>query len=243
MFQVIVLDEMQRETLNDAPKLTAKEQINLSQKLINIQDRINAIDVNRYARLTAFQFSRFVSQQTNKQFADTVNKSIGIDISPILTDESMQLELDAAVQRNVALIKSIQNEYITEVGDVVEKAIFAGERSTTLISQIQERGKVSESRAKFIARDQTTKINAEISMLRAKKIGSDTYIWSGSMDERERPSHAVMEGLLCKVNDPTVYSNDNGETWEKRSKIGGVELHPGEDYGCRCDKLPVIKWD
>ena len=48
--------------------------------------------------------------------------------------------------------------------------------------------------------------------------------------------------MLCKWSDPTVYSDDNGVTWKKRSAIGGVELHAGKDYQCRCNALPQVNF-
>jgi hypothetical protein len=77
--------------------------------------------------------------------------------------------------------------------------------------------------------------------------GLSMYIWSTSGDERVRgdpggffpdaiPSHFAMDGLLCRWDDPTVYSDDGGKTWRDRPS-GAVKLHPGEDYQCRCTAL------
>jgi hypothetical protein len=76
------------------------------------------------------------------------------------------------------------------------------------------------------------------------------YIWSTSGDERVRgtpkseggkypdaiPSHYLMNEKLCRWDDSTVYSDDGGKTWRDRP-AGAVQLHPGEDYQCRCTAL------
>lgn len=49
--------------------------------------------------------------------------------------------------------------------------------------------------------------------------------------------------MLCKYSDPTVYSDDGGKTWKKRSTIGAFIGKPGEDYQCRCLALPYVSWD
>lgn len=61
--------------------------------------------------------------------------------------------------------------------------------------------------------------------------------------KRERDSHSALNGMLCKYSDPTVYSDDGGKTWKKRSTIGAFIGKPGEDYQCRCLALPYVSWD
>jgi uncharacterized protein with gpF-like domain len=60
------------------------------------------------------------------------------------------------------------------------------------------------------------------------------------MDERVRAAHRPMEGKVCKWDDETVYRNQDETAWHARSSIGGVELHPGEDYNCRCVAIAVL---
>ena len=45
-----------------------------------------------------------------------------------------------------------------------------------------------------------------------------------------------MDGLLCRWDDATVYSEDGGKTWIPRP-AGAVLMHPGMDYQCRCCAL------
>ncbi|MDA4635985.1 phage minor head protein, partial [Escherichia coli] len=71
-----------------------------------------------------------------------------------------------------------------------------------LIDIIKERGGVTRSRAKFIARDQTSKLNADFTEARNVALGLDIYEWGGTGDERERDSHLVLNGMLCKYSDP-----------------------------------------
>ena len=163
-------------------------------------------------------------------------------MNKIVSPPEISDALNVAIAQNTALIKSIKDEYKEKVSKLIRGNVLNGERPSNIVTQIKDIGGVTKSRAAFIARDQTAKINSDLVQIRSETLGSDTYIWSGSMDERERTSHKVMEGKLCKWSDPTVYSDDDGKTWKKRSAIGGVELHPGKDYNCRCDALPKIEW-
>lgn len=239
--ETIALAELNSETLLDAP-MSKREGLTLAKKWERIKNRLMNLNISHFSNLVSLGTVGRVNAQNKRQIKRNVEKAVGVDISPLLNDDNIRLSLQAAIQNNVNLIKSIQTDYIGRMGKVFQDNIFSGERSTNLITQIKEQGGVTESQAKFLARDQTAKINADLTQIRAEKL-SDFYIWSGSLDERERKSHLVLEGMLCKWSDPTVYSDDDGKTWKKRSTIGGYIGHPAKDYGCRCNALPKMIWN
>lgn len=223
-------------TVNDAPSAGELAQ---AQKLLSVAtDRMMNVPIFDSASRISESFVRRVERAQYNRMAEEYKVRFGIDISPQVSKEM----LDEAIQSNVNLITSIKTDFIAQIGDEVRAQLLKGERSTGLIKIIHEQGKVSENRAKFIARDQTAKLNAAIIKDRNERLGIKTYIWVGAGDNRERPGHKAMNGKLCRFDDPTVYSDDNGDTWKKRKSIGGVELHPGEDYQCRCGAAPRLEW-
>ncbi|QDH85565.1 head morphogenesis [Proteus phage vB_PmiP_RS51pmB] len=224
-------------------EITPEEQIILNRKLSSATDKMRAINIDQLA----MQISRsFVSRgfRINEKRASEEYQSIfGVDVARLAAGDTIRQQVEVSLVENVNLIKSIQNDFINDIGKHVRDRLYAGERSTGMIQLIHERGDVTVNRAKFIARDQTAKLNADLNQARNADLGIDLYIWGGTGDARERDSHSVMNGMLCKYSDPTVYSDDMGKTWKKRKSIGGVELHPGKDYQCRCVSRPYIKWD
>lgn len=125
------------------------------------------------------------------------------------------------VRENVALIKSVDTRYFTEVEDLVAEAFAAGTPTRELRDAIAQRYGVSRSRASVIARDQLGKLNGEITRRRQMQAGVAEYVWRTSRDRRVRDSHAAREGQ--------VYS------W------GGPGPHPGEEIQCRCTAEPVLR--
>jgi uncharacterized protein with gpF-like domain len=63
------------------------------------------------------------------------------------------------------------------------------------------------------------------------------YDWVTRGDREVRSSHAVMNWLRCRRDDPTVCSYDGGTTWVPRPK-GATLSHPGDEDGCRCEAHP-----
>ena len=140
------------------------------------------------------------------------------NLNKIVSPPEISDALNIAIAQNTALIKSIKDEYKEKVSKLIRDNVLSGERPSNIVTQIKDIGGVTKSRAAFIARDQTAKINSDLVQIRAETLGSDTYEWSGVRDERnfKRTPHWVMNGMLCKWSDPTVYSDDDGKTWKKR---------------------------
>jgi len=146
-----------------------------------------------------------------------------LDVDVFGDEPFLRAQVENYVEQNVALIKSVDERYFTEV----QREIFAGTRqglSTKEISEkIRERGKVAKSRADLIARDQINKLNGSISKLRQTNLGVGRYVWRTSLDERVRPAHISREGKIF--------------SWDEPPSDG----HPGEPINCRCYAEPVLE--
>jgi hypothetical protein len=78
-------------------------------------------------------------------------------------------------------------------------------------------------------------------------LGLKLYIWETSGDERVCEACKVMDGNLCRWDDATICSDDDGKTWKDRPK-GAILMHPGHHEGCpgyyencRCTALSYEK--
>ncbi|HHR6066221.1 TPA: phage minor head protein [Providencia alcalifaciens] len=236
----IVISELESPTLNDAPTTPP---ISITAKLSRAIQKIANLSIADMANRLSFGLVNRANQQNKAQTQRIYNQAFGIDLSELLGDGAIREDMDKAVKENVDLITSIQTDFINDIGEKVFTNLSSGGRHENLISIIKSRGEVSKTRAKFIARDQTAKLNAALTESRSRALGLDLYEWGGTDDERERDSHHKLNRMLCKYSDPTVYSDDGGKTWKKRKSIGAYEGNPGTDYQCRCVPLPYVSWD
>lgn len=166
------------------------------------------------------------------QWREVMRKSVGVDImrgEPWLMDE-----IKSFAAENATLIKSIPDQTMSRIQGIVQRGVRAGQTAKSLEAEIMREMDTTRARARLIARDQTSKLNGQLTQRRQEAIGLKTYYWDTSNDERVRPSHDLMEGKLCKWDDDSVYSDDGGRTWKSRSSIGAYVGHPGSDYQCRC---------
>jgi len=180
-----------------------------------------------------------VAAFNREQFKRIVRTVLGVN--PLVNDAFLDAQLKLFAQENAALISSIPDQYLKDVEGVVYRGMRGGATLKQLQDDIQGRFKVTRNRAQFIARDQVAKLNGQLSEIRQKRIGITEYIWSSAHDERVRYSHRVMDGKICRWDDPTVYRNPGEEDWKSRAAIGGFIGNPGQDYQCRCYSDPVME--
>lgn len=128
--------------------------------------------------------------------------------------------LDAFRSENVRLIRSIADQQLEEVEGVLRENF--GLRIEELSSLLQERFGVTESRGDLIARDQTLKLNGQLTQTRQVAAGINEYIWTTSRDERVRPEHEERDGQTFR--------------WDVPPEDG----QPGEPICCRCTAFPLI---
>lgn len=180
-------------------------------------------DLAKLARKYAERTSTFQREQLGKQ----IQAKLGID--PVIAEPGLTQRIKDFTAENVALIKSIPQQFFDQVEQRVINGIRTGERHEQMVAEIEDRYEVSESRAKLIARDQTLKFYGELNASRQQALGVDSYIWRTVNDSRVRDDHAELDGTLQRWDDPPVISSRTGETG-----------HPGDDYQCRCFADPVL---
>jgi SPP1 gp7 family putative phage head morphogenesis protein len=186
----------------------------------------------------ALDIGQKTSQWNSRQWQKILKTTLAVDVfqgEPFLRDQ-----LSSFASENTRLISKMSTEAIGEIDGLVQRGISSGRRIEEISKDIRERFEVTRRKAKLIARDQVAKLNGQLTQLRQTNLGVTKYVWRTSKDERVRKSHRVMEGKTAVWDDASVYLDDEGKR-HPRSGIGGVELHPGSDFQCRCFAEPVLQ--
>lgn len=169
----------------------------------------------------------FVSRgdaQNQTEISTNLKNQTGVDLAGYLRNSpNITKKVNAMTSANVQLIKSIRSQYLDKVKNAVTQAMVSGSLNKDLATQIKDIGQTTEKRAAFIARDQSSKLNAALTQARHEDLGVKKYMWSTSGDERVRESHAEKDGQIFEYANPPV---DTG--------------HPGHDFNCRCVQIPVF---
>lgn len=173
-------------------------------------------------RFFALKAAKRTEEFNARNFQRQFKAVMGIQVP--LVEPYLEATVKGFVQQNVSLIQSIPDQYFDRVEQTVLREVTAGTLTGEIAEQIGDAYGVSESKATLIARDQTSKLNGNLTRMRQTEVGVTRYEWSTSMDERVRDSHADKEGDVFSWDDPPA---DTG--------------HPGEDFQCRCAAIPVFE--
>lgn len=128
--------------------------------------------------------------------------------------------VDSFRAENVKLITGLTDEMQSRA-DKILRDWDAGQVGD-LEDALQEGLGWATARANLVARDQTLKLNGQLTRVRQQNAGIEEYVWTTSHDERVRETHDK-DGQRFRWDTPPP---DTG--------------HPGEDYQCRCTAYPVI---
>tara|TARA_R110000822_G_scaffold84867_3_gene199043 strand:- start:23807 stop:24574 length:768 start_codon:yes stop_codon:yes gene_type:complete len=210
-----LLRQFESEYVNDAYATT------LEQAFDNLRSLYNNVHIN--ARIISESFVNGSNEVNKQKFYSAMNQAVGVNLQSIVQNEGLEDILVATTRENVSLIKSIPEEYFKKIESTVFGGTIQGNRASSMIKEISHIGRVTEKRAKLIARDQTSKLNSALNQQRQQNLGVEEYIWRTAGDGRVRDSHAANNGKIFKWNEPPKETG-----------------HPGQDIQCRCVAQPII---
>lgn len=186
--------------------------------------RLQFLNVGRLAREIASAFVLGTNRANRQRFYSAVEQAIGVNLAGVVAEEGLEDTLVAATSRNVNLIKSIPEQYFDQIEQIVMTQTLQGQTARSITEEIRDVGNTTESRAKLIARDQTSKLNGDLNKVRQENLGVEEYVWETSDDERVRQSHKDNDGKTFRWDTPPPETG-----------------HPGHDIQCRCVARPVVK--
>lgn len=168
---------------------------------------------------------------TIAEWKKAVSKTLGINIlDDYYSGEYYQKMLEKWISDNVDLIKTIPQDSLGKMKEMVYSDYMNGRTTTNIIKGLQQQYGMDKRHARLIARDQTAKLNANITESQQRDAGVNKYEWSTVGDGKVRDSHDSLDGKIFSWDDPP--ETDDGR-----------RCHPGTDFQCRCCAIPVFDID
>lgn len=225
---------------DDTPKKAAnkKAAANAAEKVAALQAKFAAMFKNR-----AHKLADGMMQAVTAESATNLNNTL-TDLSGKMTvgmgfmDGPVGEVVKGGIAENIALIKSIPDNYMARVSGHLEAAAMAGNNMTGLIGKIQDAAGIEKRRAKNIALDQTRKAYNTINGARMAAAGVKKFEWVHS-GGGQRPRHhhiapypAGLNGGIFELDNPPIIDPDTGER--------GL---PGQAINCKCTMAPVVEFE
>ena len=174
-------------------------------------------------------------ERNKRKFNEGLRSALGIDLGAVIQAEGIGNTIDAAVLRNVTLVRGLTQDVAKRLSAKLLDALTRGLNNRDIEKIITTEFGMARRRAKLIARDQAASFNGDLNRIRQQGMGVTEYVWSTSLDERvrgnpdgkypnARPSHWVREGKTFQWSSPPS------------------DGHPGQPINCRCTARAVIEF-
>jgi SPP1 gp7 family putative phage head morphogenesis protein len=206
----------------------AQDAPNAAHRLRWEMDRLGRRWLDRFsiaAPELAQYFSTAAKDRVDSALAASLRKA-GISVRFQITP-AIQEALDASTVENISLIKSLGQQHLTQVEQLVMRSVTAGRDVGGLTKALQQQLGVTKRRATVIARNQNGMATATVNKVRQQELGIKKAIWVHSSAGRHpRPEHVAANNQ--------EYDVDKGMWLEQRW------TWPGREINCRCVSRSII---
>lgn len=165
---------------------------------------------------TTRRWAAKVEEWHRPRFAANVKAGTGADVIGYLHAPDAEDQVAAAARWAASLIEGLTDDLRKEVESLTWAAYANQTPRDELAKQLQAHIGIARGRADFIARDQTTKIAANLDRLRQQEAGLGSYKWRHSGKVHFRPEHLAREGKIFRWDTPPA------------------DGHPGTQPNCGC---------
>jgi len=166
--------------------------------------------------------------QRDEQAWTSMGRELGRNLRQEIENAPTGQVMQLLMAEQVDLITSLPTKAAQRVHHLTIEALSDSTRASEIAKEIQRTEQVTASRAKLIARTETSRAVGAMTQSRAEYIGSPGYIWRTAGDSDVREIHKHLEGHIIAWDDPPV-AGENGE-----------RAHAGMIYNCRCYMEPLV---
>jgi SPP1 gp7 family putative phage head morphogenesis protein len=183
--------------------------------------------------------------RVSKEFKRIIRKNLGI--SPQLSAEGHEqiskdylTTIDLPIRKKLlhefedqtkVVLENFEQEVVEKLRDDISDMILAGQSRVDLRNAIKKRLNISDTRCKFIARQETALLTTNFKKSQYQQYGIDQYKWVTVGDHKVRESHVELDGVTIDWDNPPVVDPKTGRT-----------AHAGMDFNCRCQASPIVEW-
>ncbi len=171
------------------------------------------------------------------RFTERVQKNGDLNLGNALKEAGFTVEfkmtpvmrnaLDASISENVSLIRTISQQHLSQVEQLVIRSVERGRDLEMLTDELERRYGLTRKRAALIARDQNNKATSALQAARQRALGITEGVWRHSHAGKTfRQSHVKADGERFDLS--------------KGLFLDGKWVMPGEEINCKCGWEPVI---
>lgn len=242
--------------LAETQKLKEKEKNirfdeNHGESLETLIDMVEAQFLGRFSR-------QFIRGNLNQFFGEldlaadqTTTAEFARQNIAVIPSQDTQAVIENAVRASTGKIEDLSRTTIGNIRSIISQGVVSGTRWEEIAKDLERSMtaptknnkpttfKVASGRAKFIARNEVGTALGAVNKERQTASGVELYEWQTSEDERVRPTHNALNGLIFSWEGTVIV---NGITYEEAidPAFSPSGTSPGLPWNCRCVAIPFI---
>jgi len=139
----------------------------------------------------------------------SVLTATGVDLGTVIGPATARTTVEAAIERNVSLVKSVSEQTRQRISEAVFSGFNKRSPAADVAKAIREAVGMGRRRARNIASDQLVKLASSLDQERRREAGIDTWEWIHSEKAHPRPEHQARNGK--RYTDATAPADTPGE--------------------------------
>jgi SPP1 gp7 family putative phage head morphogenesis protein len=153
---------------------------------------VATVMLNLRQRLT--RWARSFEAMHRQRWTAAVLSATGVNLQTLIGPETVQMTIEAVIERNVGLVADVSAQARQRIGDAVFRGFTNRAPASEVAKEVREAVAMGRRRAKGIAADQTNKLAAALDQQRRREAGIDTFAWIASGKVNYRPEHQARDG-------------------------------------------------
>lgn len=224
------LDAVFDDTVTTDASIASQARIRLNQ----LKARFMSLFTERSGEIVDNIFGQ-IDRFSEKSLGESLREiSGGITIPTPKLPGDLSDAIKAATADNVALIKSIPEQFHLQIEGAVMRSIQPGGNGLQDVHKaLTKYDGITKRRAEFIARDQTKKVTATYNSERVQAVGIEEFEWihSGKTGNPRKLHKEVLNGKTFRFDDLPVIDERTGQR--------GL---PGQLPNCDCGMRPKVSF-
>ena len=188
---------------------------------------INSINANEIYKTTFTPEYEMILSDLDLKFEDNI-KSFAV--LPELTVEGKKRIAEAYSENLKLYIKDFIDEEVLTLRKEVEQNVYGGFRREKLVGILKDRYGISQRKAKFLAKQETSLLTAQFTKERYVDAGIKKFEWTRSHSKKPDEYHKTLYGKTFSFDDLPII--------DEKTQQKGL---PGERFGCSCGMKAVVE--
>lgn len=179
-----------------------------------IMEAVNSVIVRLTASIWTDEISAWIGSIDTwhmRRFVSNLKYATNVDLSSMIRAGSEPETIDAILQRNVSLVRSVSDQTRERISDAVYRGLTQRMPVRDVARDVAKATGLGRKRALRISSDQTVKMSAALDRARMQEVGITEFEWMHSGKVHPRLWHLERNGERFRFDDPKLRGDMPGD--------------------------------